>query len=362
MQVYNVEVFDADFLCIFHDNIDASDFTYTEDYISYGKNTVTVRQDAAVQKGDYISISNEGDRYFGVVKTVEYGEAADMKISYAPFYSIFDTMVLFDTDLQGSGQPLERVIGQFITEMFVSNADTEQNIGIIGDISYTSATTQWGFNIKSDVEGMHRCICGLYSSLITRAFTKYGITIQCIPDMTARKVNLEIGTIADRIVTIETALKNIIAANIIVGQLAADINKLTVFDEANYSKSAVFYLHTDGSYDTTDANRILPVAGTMKSVNYSDESDFDTEAASAAADTFSEAKFNNNISIEILPTNTQFTPKELIFGQQVRIIHKGASYRSILSKKQVKGTITLTFGAIRFELTNLLKGGYFNGR
>ena len=42
MQAYNVEVFDRNFNCIFHDEIDALDFEYKEDYISYTNNKIKV--------------------------------------------------------------------------------------------------------------------------------------------------------------------------------------------------------------------------------------------------------------------------------------------------------------------------------
>ena len=370
MQVYNVEIFDKDFDYIYHDLIDATGLKYTEDYISYGKNSINIYQNDSVKEGDFISISDENDRYFGVIKTVEKGDDKDMTVSYAPFISLFDIPILFDTNLQGSGQALENVIESFIEDYRKNNEDSTQNIPVIGEITCTSSTTQWGFNIKSDKEGMHRCICNFYGSIITRAFTKYGIVINCTPDMSAKKVNISIGSIDNDIVTIETSLKTILSTDILIGHLKADINKLIVYNGDDYSEYRTYYLHPDGEYDRVNDNRIEPVKPRLAMVDPDDTGEgtseetgrtFEELADSEAASTFSGAEFENNISLELMPDNSQFTPKTLPFGQQVRIIHNGASYKSIVSKKEISSTIKLTFGTIRVELTNLLKGGYFNG-
>jgi hypothetical protein len=55
-------------------------------------------------------------------------------------------------------------------------------------------------------------------------------------------------------------------------------------------------------------------------------------------------------------------PARLKLGQKVRVIHEGTAYDSIYSGRAIKGTIQLTFGSVRIELTKILKGGYFNGR
>ena len=71
MQVFNVEVFDRSMNCVFHDEIDSSNFNYTEDYISYTGNSVEVRVDNAPKEGNLISIHNSEEQYIGLVKSTE---------------------------------------------------------------------------------------------------------------------------------------------------------------------------------------------------------------------------------------------------------------------------------------------------
>ena len=362
MRVYNVEIFDKDFLCVHHDLIDAASLIYREDYILYGKNSVNIKRADGISEGYYISISGDEDRFFGVIRTVEDDEGTDMTISYSPFYSLFDLSILFDTNLQGSGQALESVIGNYISAYRVNNADTVQNISAIGTITTTSNTTSWGFNIKPDKEDQHYCICNFYHSIITTAFSKYGVVIDCIPDMRRKKVDINIGKVADgRIITIETGLKGILSSSVIAGHLNTEANKLVVYNGDNYSQVRNYYLHPDGSYDMVNRDRLDPVHYKMEMVDPDDTKTFAQLADEKAVDILGKATFDNNISIEMLPDNPLFTPKQLPFGQQVRIVHNGSSYTSIVSKKEIKETLTLTFGTIRVELTNLLKGGYFNG-
>lgn len=358
MQVYNVEIFDSDFLCVCHNLIDVSEYKYEEDYINYGKNSITIPENDDVAEGNLVIVSNESDCFFGIVKSVEYGEL--MKVYYAPFYSLFDTKVLFDTDLQSSGDSLEVVIKTFIEDYFVNNTDSEQNIPYIGDISIRSNTTSWGFNIKSDVEDMHMALVGFYSSIICGAFNKYGIVVRCIPDLANRQIDIDIGTITSSTITIETQLKNIINADINVGNLNADVNKLIVFDETDYTNTVTYYLHSDGTYDTTDSDRVTPVKEQLKSTAATDSATFEEAAASCAADVFGGIEFKNNMSIQLLPDDELISPKSIKIGQKVYVIHNGTAYSSILSKREIDGLVTLTFGSIRTELTYLLKGGYFN--
>lgn len=73
---------------------------------------------------------------------------------------------------------------------------------------------------------------------------------------------------------------------------------------------------------------------------------------------FTKSKYRNLIEFTVLEDDAILTPTELKAGQEVEVIHKGASYNSILTGiKRAKGLVTLTFGTIRLELTKILKGG-----
>ena len=184
MQVYRIEVFDREFNNFYHDQI--SEPTYSEDYIEIKRNTVKCSIDENVKAGNLIIVDDGAQTFFGFVETTNIG-SDDMTITYLPYLSVFNTQVLFDTDYQGSGRSLESVIKELIEGLFVNNSDALQNVPTIGDINLYSATTTWGFNLKSDKEGMHRCIVGLYDTIIRRAFNQYGIVVDCVLRVEVRR-------------------------------------------------------------------------------------------------------------------------------------------------------------------------------
>ena len=118
-------------------------------------------------------------------------------------------------------------------------------------------------------------------------------------------------------------------------------------------------MHTDGTYSTTNTDRITPVVEVIKSTE--PDGTFASAADSVAADVFGGIEFKNNITVELLKNSAQINPLSVKIGQKVRIINEGVYYSSILSKRTITDTVTLTFGSIRIEYTALLKGGLLNG-
>ena len=350
MLVYNVEVFDQNFTCVYHDQV--SEIRYVEDYIDKTKNTVSCRLDEVVKEGYLISIASNKEKYLGIVSSTDLNKA-QMEISYYPFYTLFDTQILFDTTLQGSGRSLESVIKDYIEEYFVNNTDTVQNVPVIGHINLLSSTTTWGFNLKSDKEGMNKCIINFYNVILKRAFNKYAIMVDCVPNFSTGKVDINIGVRHEATYTFETKLPSVISASVLVGKLESDVNKLVVYDDSDYTSTRIYYLHPDLSYDMIDTDRIFPVAEELESVSVPQDSTFPDVADSAAADVFGGLGFNNNIELEMLPN--EFSMVKI--GQMANIIHNGVTYTSILSKKEYDKTCKLTFGCVRVSLTYLLKKG-----
>lgn len=356
MQVYNVEVFSPGFELRCHDNI--SELSYKEDYLSPVENVVTISMNDAVQKGDLIRLGNSEEDYFGVITSVKYGESSGnrMTIYYKPYTSLFDTEVLFDTDRQGSGS-LESEIKTIISDNFIRNTDTLQNISSLGELSLLTSTTNWGLNLKSDTEGMHRCIVNFYSTFLVNGFQKYGIAVTAKPDYSKKKVNLSIGYVRKTPITIETGLPNVIRKSVVIRETSDDTNKLEVYNDANYTEKAVYYLHPDGNYNITDKDRITPVIRKVQAVNVEEGKTFSAAAASAAAALFGQIQYNNLVEIEVLRNDTLYPFQSYQFGQEVNVIHKGISYRSIYSGIELSSKAKLIFGAIRLDLTKIIKGG-----
>ena len=355
--VYNVDIFDRDFRSYYHDNVNSIEYFF--DYLSPIDNKVEVLSDERVQVGDYIRLYNDTYSYFGIISSVDFGlsEGDLMEITYKPFTSIFDTTCVFDTNLQGGNTSLEVVLKNIIESDFVNNSDTSANISAIGTISVTSNTTRWGFNIKSDTEGQHHAIINLYNVLMTRGFNKYGVVVTCTPDYETRKVNISIGKISENPKTIEADLSNVIDRSIVIRGTGENVNKLTVINSAGYSQRIIYYLHPDGTYSTSNTDRIIPVINQYSAVDVPEDKTFAQVAASEAAEAFGNIEYQNLIELSVMNDDSMINPNDLDIGQEVAVIHDGISYLSILSGKEVGQLTKLIFGSIRLDLTKILKIG-----
>ena len=354
MQVFSIEVYDSNLNCIYHDNIDS--VSYEFDYLSMKENKITVDLNDTIAKGNYIRITNDTYSYFGVVSTIDKS-VNNMVIGYKPFTFLFTSNFIFDTSKQGTNTVLETYIKQVIESNYKNNSDTLQNIAILGSITTTSSTTNWGFNIKSDKEGMNRALIRLYDVLLTRAFNKYGVVVNAIPDFANRVVNLEIGKVDTNDLYIEAELPNILSKNIVIKNASDDINKAVMVNTSNYSNTINYYLHSDGTYNTTNSDRITPVISEYVPVDLQDGKTFSQCAQEQATNTFGAIEYSNLIELEVLNDDNLVKPLDIQIGQKVNVLYKGVSYPSILSGFNRNLTTLLTFGSIRLDLTKLIKTG-----
>lgn len=359
MRQYSVEFFDRAFNLICHTNAEIEE--YAEDYLSPVTNEVTVLN-CNVSKGDFIRIKNNQNEYFGIVTSIESQTEKIMTISYGSILRLFDTDILFDTDLQGGNVSLEQTISNIINRMFVSNTDTNMNIAGLS-VTTSGSTNNWGFNLKSDTENMHHCIINFYNVIIARSLEKYGVVIRVVPNVQQKSIQLIVGKATDDIVKIESDLRNVIEKNIIIKETSNDVNKLVVYNTENYTSARVYYLHPNGTYDMNNSNRIIPVVQDIKGTAPEMEGDtvkktFAKMADSEAAEVFGSIEYNNLIELVVLNDDALVKPYELEIGQAVDVYSKGKIYRSILTARTVAKQTTLTFGTIRIDLTKILKRRY----
>ncbi len=358
MKQYNVEFFSSDFTNVSHTNVSLA--SYDEDYISLVDNEITV-VDTEVEVGYYIRIKKGRTEFFGIVKGVTSPSERVKVVSYASFLSLFDTDVLFDTDLQGSSTTLENALKNLINGLF-SSSDASMNITGL-TIQTTSNTRNWGFNLKSDTEGKHHCIINLYSVLITRALEKYSVVVKAVPDVQAKTVTMTIGTVGGETVNIDADLPNIVEKSIVIKQTNLDVNKLIVYDSNDYVTKRTYYKHPDGTYDTTDSNRITPVVQEIHSVTPDATSGktFAELADSDAIQLFGGANYSNLIELHMVNDDSLVKPYEMEIGQVVSVTSAGRSYTSILTGKTIEEHTKLTFGLVRIDLTKILKRRQING-
>lgn len=352
MALYKLDFFNrADLINVHHDVVGSAPID--DDYISAGASSITIGRTEAVKKGMFLRITGDMN-HVCLVSDVDNGTTGLTTISVKPFITLFDVDVLFDTDTQSDGSALETVLSDLITSTFISSSDSLQNIPMT--VTTTSSTTHWGFNLKSDTEGMHRLVTNLYSTLIAKSLSKYGVSITPSFDFTNRTISLTIGTVTGNQL-INADLKNVVIKTFKYREPSTMVNKLTVWNAESTTENVTYYLHSDGSYDTTDDDRVYPVVPTVKTVQVSTDSTFAATAASTAASELGGIEWSNLIQIEVSKTDMLINPMQLQYGQMVTIWHDGAYYNSILTGRTLSDLVVLTFGTVRTRLTKKIKLG-----
>lgn len=356
MQPFNVEIFDRQFNLIQHYNVGAIDYKY--DYLSTMENSVMIAFNENVQNGDYIRIKNNTDSYFGYISAIAVNEAQQgfSEIKFKPFITLFDSSIMFDTTLQGSATTLEQMIADYITAYWINNSDSEQNIYGL-EVQTISSTSGWGFHITSDQKGLNKAVINFMTSIIRRSLTKYQVGLYAVPDFSNKKIVIQIGVKAPGTFFIEADLPNVIEKSIIVNESSQDMNKLIIYDQADLETNVIYYKHPDGSYDTTDDDRITPVIYAITSVAVSEGDTFADAAQDAADKQFDVDSYSNLIELTVQNEDALVMPDTLTIGQLVNVASNGTSYASILTGVERSDVTKLTFGTVRLDLTKILKGG-----
>ena len=354
MKPYNVEVFTQKFEMVANSNI--NEVTHKEDYLSSDVNTITVFSMPGIAKEDYIRISRDGEEYAGVITEITYGtdRSKDLQvISYKPLMELLNTDILFDVDLQQTGT-LEDFIADRITEMFIENEDAAQNIRGLS-VEVLSHTPDWYFHITPKDSGGHYNIVNLIDSVIIPSMEKYGVLVKPVLDIQNRRICIRIGKASVGTFIIEADLPNVISKQITIKSMSSDVNKLVIYDAADYENKRVYFLHPDLSYDTHDTDRITPVNCEITSVQVEEGHSFEAAAINEAYNKFANLSYSNLIELTVMKDDALIHPEQMEFGQVVKIISDGTEYTSILTGREIGQNIKLVFGTVRLDLTKILR-------
>ena len=156
--------------------------------------------------------------------------------------------------------------------------------------------------------------------------------------------------------TIEADLPNVFAKTFLINESSKNTNKLDVYDTADYTTVRTYYKHTDGTYDTTNNNRLYPVVREIGTATADEDNTFIVNADAVAASVFGEVTYNNLIEIKCLCDDALIRPMDLDIGSVVTVIHEGKAYTSIMTGYELEdNVINLIFGSIRADLTKLIR-------
>ena len=280
---YNVEIFDRSITLRSHYEIDSLD--YAVDYLDPESNSVKLPVSVAVEITDYIWIRRGTEKVFGVVSGVSDNESGMRDVKFADFASMFDIDIMVNVEELGQ-TALENYVAEQVSKVYITNSDLQQLIPGLS-VRAVPSVADWTLDIEPETDETSNAIVKLFDDVILPAFQGYEVVVNAEPDIMAKKILLTVSVNNSAAVTIEAELENILAKEIAVRKVSKEINKLTVYNKKDFDYCAVYYLHQDGSFDETDADRCTPVSYKITTVSTKTAEDFQESQ---------EKKFTNGIS------------------------------------------------------------------
>ncbi len=340
MKAFNVEIFDRNLR--YKSSGQVSEIKYSFDYLDIEKNKLKMPK-VKVSKEDYLRITRDSFVVCGIVSDV-VTKKEGIEISFKPFHKIFDVDMYMDP-AQYNNSTMENMVRDLVEKCYVKNDDSFQNIPGL-EVEIKSAT-------KGMVEG-EEGIRNLYD-IILNMFTSYGIICDFSIDPNRHKVILKIGGGVPKEFVIEADRENIIDKEITIKEAKESTNKLTIYNQEDYSQCVTFYRDQNDNISTETTERVLPVVFSCSQVKVSKNTTFEEQALKKATNTLKPRKYNNLIEIEVLSGDKIVRPLERVIGQEASIISNGNIYETVLTGMNIEENVTLIFGAIRLELTKQLK-------
>lgn len=346
--MYRIEIFDEkmDFVSACYTD-DAQ--TIAIDYLAYDPFQIAV-QAIEAKKGYFAHITGKNNELVAdcVIADVQ-PDKEQQELSLRPLQALFDVGVFYS--------PVSDAItwlGNNLTDQFVTNADTLQRRPL--NITATAGSRSFpltGYNLNPTINIL---------SVITNAFATWGIVTEAFLDLSAKEIVVNIfEQVAEQ--TIECDLDNIISAEITLGDSYGSTNKLTIRKTVEEgtptgTTEVTYYRHTDGSINTTDDDRIVPVfweVATIEQTSDMTDAQWIQETFTKAKEVLSVGHYDNEVILSVWEDDKIINPRSIEIGTIVTLLLKGETYYSILTGYQVEGSIiTLTFGAVRTELTKKL--------
>ncbi len=346
MGLYNVEIFTKDFA--YRSSCQTDKIDWKMDYLAMDNSKIKLI-DITAMEGDYVLITGDAGKMEGIVVDCE-DKGTEWELQAKPLLSVTDVEVHFYRD-RLQDMSMEAWLAEILNETYRDSPDELQNINGFEAV-YLSDT----YGAKVDTE---ENIGSLYE-IIKEALVKYGITVDFILDANKKKLTASIQAKNHNTITLEADLPNILKKSFTFKH-DRTANKVTVYNALNETEYMDFYLLEDGSI-TTDhmaAGRITPVIFKAVYVEHDVEKEqeetFAQKAEEKAASYMAEAVFNNLIELTVLGDDRLVNPKELEIGQRVRIIRENKAFETVLTGKIMGSTVKLIFGAVRMELTKILK-------
>lgn len=348
--MYRIEVFDSSMnyasACYADD-----DQTISLDYLAYDPFQVSL-QIIDIKKGYLCHITDDDGNFVAdcVVSDVK-PDKTRQEISLRPLQALFDTEVFYS--------PITDAItwiANTLTEYYVNTSDVLQKMPL--RVTYTPGSRNFpltgGYNYNSTTNIL---------SVIASAFSTWDVVTDIKLDLNNKQIVVNVFEQTET-QTVECNLENVISAQITFGDSYGSTNKLTIHktvpdgNTLTGIESITYYLHTDGTINTTDEDRLTPVffgVGYLEQKEDMTEEEWIAKTETIAKEKLTPASFDNEVVMEVWADDKIVNPKRMTLGTNTTLYIKGIPYYSILTGITINGAVyTLTFGAVRTELTKKL--------
>lgn len=353
--MYKIEIFDT--------NMDYVSACYTDDsqaisldYLAFDPFQLTI-QLVDAKKGYFAHITDDEGNLIGdcIISDVKPQKSLQ-NVSLRPIQAIFDREVFYS--------PVSDAItwiASNLDDVYVSTSDVLQRLPL--NITYTQGSRNFpltGYNLNPTINIL---------SVITNAFATWDVVTNAWMDLVNKEIRVDIFE-QTATQTIECDLENIVSSEVTLGDSYGSTNKLTIKKTVaegtpSGTTEITYYLHTDGTIDTTDSDRITPVffdAETLEQTDDMTDADWIAETEVMAKEKLTPAQYDNEVVLMVWGDDKIINPRDIELGTITTLYIKGEVYYSILTGVSVEGGMfTLTFGAVRTELTKKLSIEKRNG-
>lgn len=346
MNLYNIEAFSRSYE--YHDSCQLADISYDDDYLHLTTNKISVPiKKWNAQKNDFIRIQSDTEEKWGTINKISYEDNYTV-VTIKSLLSFLDINI-YPGQFSGT---IENWIASLLESIYSTNYDDYQRIQgfTVDKISQTSGIV----SIDDDAK-----ISNLYNDIILQVFENYGIVVDMLIDIQAKKFNVKVGKkiVSEKI--IETDLGNV-KASLVLKNTTESANKVTVYNKENMSEKITYYLQLDGLITDTPTSRIVPVIEECIAKTYNpDKETFSDVAYDEAFSRLKSEQLNHLIEIECIDADQLIDPLNMMIGQWVKILINDSEYRTMLTGKKYKNNkVILSFGTTRIEFSKRIKKGW----
>jgi len=345
MKRYRVEIFNHDYDLVAH--AVASDVDVRYDYLTLDDTVIVVPSEIIVTRMDYIRLKADSEAvYTGVVTDYEYADGTTT-LKCQPLMMLMDVQVYLDRrTLRNTA--LEQIIATKLSSVY-ANSDAYQKLTGF-------QTTVAGATVGTSIMGSDDLV-NLYD-VAQEALRKYSIICFWRLDVSGKTITCDVRHVTGAATKLNMALA--LDYHIQIQSISTSYNKMKYYNGDNPAQSITYYMHPDGTVDTSNTNRITPVVYCER-IETGQELDgvtmtWQEVALGNAKSTMVNSSHDNEITVT-MRSDSKLVPIGSIGDTYQLIDRGGVVYTSILTGYRSDDTtvVTLLFGMIRTELTAILR-------